>query len=103
MDTTQCPNHEGNFDCTPFCSVCEGEQEYNPADTPLTYRAIIARDHHKGMEWQRLWTSEHYSAADTAEKIAVDRLSAYPYGTMAYLTIEKGKGLRELLKIKENK
>jgi hypothetical protein len=25
----ECPNHEGNFDCTPFCNLCEGEQEYN--------------------------------------------------------------------------
>jgi hypothetical protein len=24
----ECPNHGGNFDCTPFCPVCEGEQEY---------------------------------------------------------------------------
>jgi hypothetical protein len=23
----ECPNHEGAFDCTPFCNVCEGEQE----------------------------------------------------------------------------
>ena len=23
-----CPNHEGNWDCTPFCKICEGEQEY---------------------------------------------------------------------------
>jgi len=23
-----CPKHEGAFDCTPFCSVCEGNQEY---------------------------------------------------------------------------
>lgn len=23
----ECPNHEGNFDCTPFCRLCEGEQE----------------------------------------------------------------------------
>jgi hypothetical protein len=23
-----CPNHEGNFDCTPFCSLCEGDQEF---------------------------------------------------------------------------
>lgn len=21
-----CPNHEGAFDCTPFCRICEGEQ-----------------------------------------------------------------------------
>ena len=24
----ECPNHGGAFDCTPFCNVCEGEQEY---------------------------------------------------------------------------
>jgi hypothetical protein len=23
-----CPNHGGNYDCTPFCRICEGEQEY---------------------------------------------------------------------------
>lgn len=27
MTTIECPNHEGSFDCTPFCRVCEGEQE----------------------------------------------------------------------------
>jgi hypothetical protein len=26
----ECPNHAGNFDCNPFCELCEGEQEYNP-------------------------------------------------------------------------
>jgi hypothetical protein len=26
--TIPCPEHEGNFDCTPFCDVCAGEQEY---------------------------------------------------------------------------
>ena len=24
----ECPRHEGNFDCTPFCNICEGNQEY---------------------------------------------------------------------------
>ena len=23
----ECPNHEGAFDCTPFCEICNGEQE----------------------------------------------------------------------------
>lgn len=23
----ECPNHNGSFDCTPFCRLCEGEQE----------------------------------------------------------------------------
>jgi hypothetical protein len=25
---TECPNHDGAFDCTPFCEICAGEQEY---------------------------------------------------------------------------
>ena len=25
--TIACPNHEGSFDCTPFCRLCEGNQE----------------------------------------------------------------------------
>lgn len=24
----ECPNHNGAFDCTPFCPLCHGEQEY---------------------------------------------------------------------------
>lgn len=29
MDTPTivCPNHNGSFDCNPFCRLCEGEQE----------------------------------------------------------------------------
>jgi hypothetical protein len=25
---TICPRHGGGFDCTPFCDICEAEQEY---------------------------------------------------------------------------
>lgn len=25
--TIECPNHNGAFDCTPFCRLCEGNQE----------------------------------------------------------------------------
>ena len=32
-NTIECSRHEGAFDCTPFCEVCEGSQEYNPGDT----------------------------------------------------------------------
>lgn len=27
-DKMPCPNHDGEFDCHPFCRVCEGQQEY---------------------------------------------------------------------------
>ena len=23
----ECPNHSGAYDCTPFCNICQGEQE----------------------------------------------------------------------------
>ena len=32
LETTPCPNHEGAFDCTPFCPICEGNQEYEGND-----------------------------------------------------------------------
>lgn len=45
---TECPKHGGAFDCSPFCRICEGNQEFDAAvplpctecDTPvdaLTY------------------------------------------------------------------
>lgn len=30
-----CPEHEGGYDCTPFCKVCEGEQGYCPICEPI--------------------------------------------------------------------
>jgi antirestriction protein len=27
LTITECPEHGGAFDCTPFCRTCEGEQE----------------------------------------------------------------------------
>jgi hypothetical protein len=32
MPIKECPRHEGAFDCSPFCDICEGEQEYNTED-----------------------------------------------------------------------
>lgn len=28
----ECPNHQGHFDCTPFCSLCEGNQGFIKPD-----------------------------------------------------------------------
>jgi hypothetical protein len=37
----ECPRHEGNFDCTPFCNICEGDQEYNAFEyNPCEYCKI---------------------------------------------------------------
>lgn len=27
----ECPRHGGSFDCSPFCNICGGEQEYLPS------------------------------------------------------------------------
>lgn len=32
MTKETCPNHEGAYDCTPFCELCQGEQEFNPEE-----------------------------------------------------------------------
>jgi hypothetical protein len=32
-EIAECPRHEGSFDCTPFCAVCDGEQHYKLSDT----------------------------------------------------------------------
>lgn len=36
-----CPNHEGGYDCTPFCRVCEGNQGYCPICEPLTIDTVL--------------------------------------------------------------
>ncbi len=39
----ECPNHNGSFDCTPFCRLCEGEQE-TTLDTLMTYAWSVSWD-----------------------------------------------------------
>lgn len=41
-DKSECPNHEGNFDCNPFCALCEGEQEYCPTCEDPTQAEVDA-------------------------------------------------------------
>lgn len=41
--TVQCPNHDGSFDCTPFCNVCEGNQELD-MDELLERASTVAWD-----------------------------------------------------------
>jgi hypothetical protein len=35
MGTIECPNHGGHWDCTPFCRICGGDQEYSTPDGEL--------------------------------------------------------------------
>ena len=41
----ECPRHEGSFDCTPFCDVCEGNQEYQYTETRPCYYDQTPVDH----------------------------------------------------------
>ena len=45
MDTPTivCPNHDGAFDCNPFCKLCEGNQETD-LDTLITYAWSVSWD-----------------------------------------------------------
>lgn len=42
----ECPNHNGGFDCSPFCKLCEGEQEIilqDPSEVKPEYgRPVLA-------------------------------------------------------------
>lgn len=42
--TLPCPRHEGSYDCSPFCDICEGEQEFTrtPADLNDIGRPMLA-------------------------------------------------------------
>jgi hypothetical protein len=31
-EMVECPEHNGGFDCTPFCKTCGGEQGYYPSE-----------------------------------------------------------------------
>jgi hypothetical protein len=42
-ETIECPNHNGSFDCNPFCRLCEGNQETD-LDTLLTYAYSVSWD-----------------------------------------------------------
>lgn len=101
VETMECPNHEGAFDCTPFCSVCEGEQEVTPR---LMFRAVIAWDSPLGQDWRTLWKSPFMGTAAQAERVALDSLDAgdYPYGSSAYLIIQDMNG-RDIISLKGTK
>ena len=36
----ECPNHNGSFDCTPFCELCSGEQEIESEPTDCSCDAF---------------------------------------------------------------
>ena len=40
-DCTECPAHDGGYDCTPFCIICEGEQGYCPEKIDERARLLV--------------------------------------------------------------
>jgi hypothetical protein len=57
----ECPAHEGAFDCTPFCDICEGEQEYEYTDTRPCIHCEIPVDHD-------IWFEELKMCVDCSHK-----------------------------------
>ena len=41
--SVECPNHNGSFDCNPFCRLCEGNQE-TTLDEIVTYAWSLSWD-----------------------------------------------------------
>jgi hypothetical protein len=71
MKTTMlvCPRHEGAYDCTPFCDVCEGNQEYVYTDTRPCQFCNTAVDHDTWFEELAMCLdcSNKYWSHDTRE------------------------------------
>jgi hypothetical protein len=63
MTTLACPNHKGSFDCTPFCTFCEGEQEIELSES-------------QDAVWEVIFHYEDYSinvlAYGPSEQAAID-------------------------------
>ncbi len=63
MDTMrkECPNHEGSFDCNPFCPICEGNQEYDSTGfLPCQYCDILIDED--------IWVEEMGMCVDCSNK-----------------------------------
>lgn len=57
----ECPRHEGSFDCSPFCDMCEGNQEFEKTDTLPCYYC------HKQIDYE-IWLEELEMCVDCSHK-----------------------------------
>lgn len=78
-----CPEHGGGFDCNPFCSICEGEQEFSLNDFMQNAKGIGWDTCHKiyvlmddaqvekmrGYGYDPLITSDELDADQMADKV----------------------------------
>jgi len=69
----ECPEHGGNFDCTPFCPGCAGEQEVPVSGSKDRIDRQIAD---RGMKTYRLtlW----YTHGDSAGALVVEEVASSP-------------------------
>ena len=78
-----CPEHDGAFDCNPFCYICEGEQEFSLNDFMQNARGIAFDTCHKiyvlmddeqvekmrGYGYDPLITSDELDSDQMADKV----------------------------------
>ena len=78
-----CPEHDGAFDCNPFCRICEGEQEFSLNDFMQNAKGIAWDTCHKiyvlmddaqvekmrGYEYDPLITSDELDGDQMADKV----------------------------------
>lgn len=77
-DKTVCPEHDGGYDCTPFCRTCEGEQEYCPQCDPIetetgyvTYSydpPILSHKHYRFVCDHCEWVSHNHGVLSEASR-----------------------------------
>jgi hypothetical protein len=70
-----CPNHAGSFDCTPFCELCEGNQEFNLADYLLEREEEAYRNQGKHAQNYSLYLNE-------ADRIEADYWRGYSHALL---------------------
>lgn len=58
MKTKECPKHGGSFDCTPFCPVCAGDQEYSDPNMTVHYDP-------PAMSWEEVANLTHETQVST--------------------------------------
>jgi hypothetical protein len=70
---TVCPNHDSNFDCTPFCRICEGNQEYEPNG----YLPCQRYEHCGAMVEEDIWHEELGFCLDCSNLYFDHKLNPY--------------------------
>ena len=67
-----CPRHEGAYDCTPFCNLCEGEQVYEYTPTRPCRACGVGVEHDTWLEELEMCvdcSNDYFTHDDESEEL----------------------------------